>query len=90
VLFGSQFKLTDNLVLDWYIIGAHIGGSSGELNFTASLTPAEQQDIRNTLDEANIPFIDIEHDINANGGRITSKGAWAGFRGFTVNLGWRF
>ena len=90
VLFGSQFKLTNNLVLDWYIIGAHIGGSSGELNFTANLTPAEQQNIRNTLDKADIPFIDIEHDINANGGRITSKGAWAGFRGFTVNLGWRF
>ena len=90
VLFGSQFMLSKNLVLDWYIIGAHIGGSSGELNFAASLTPAEQADLRQTLDEVDIPFFKIQHDINANGGTITSKGAWAGIRGFTVNLGWRF
>jgi hypothetical protein len=60
------------------------------LNFTASLTPAEQADLRSTLDNIDIPFFKIEHDINSNGGRITSKGAWAGFRGFAINLGWRF
>jgi hypothetical protein len=90
LLFGSQFHLGDHLILDWYIIGAHIGGSSGELNFTASLTPVEQADLRSTLDNVDIPFFQIEHEINSNGGRITSKGAWAGFRGFAINLGWRF
>jgi hypothetical protein len=26
ILFGNQFRLSNNLILDWYIIGAHIGG----------------------------------------------------------------
>ena len=90
VLFGNQFRLSDNFILDLYIIGAHIGASSGELNFTANLTAQEQADIRSTLDNIDIPFFKIEHEINSNGGRITSKGAWAGFRGLALNLGWRF
>jgi hypothetical protein len=92
LLLGSQYRLGKHFTLDWWIIGAHIGSSNGELNFTASppLTATEQADLRSTLDEVDIPFFSIEHNINANGGTITSKGAWAGFRGFALNLGFRF
>ena len=87
---GSQFKLAKCLTLDWWIIGAHFGASDGNLDFTANLTPSEQADLRSTLDDIDIPFFNIEHNINANGGTITSKGAWAGFRGFAINIGYRF
>lgn len=90
VLLGSQFSLSKNFILDWWILGGHFGSSSGSLNFVASLTPPEQDDIRSTLDEANIPLFNIEHDINSNGGVIRSEGAWLGFRGFALNLGYRF
>ena len=90
VLFGNQFRLSDNLVLDFWIIGGHIGGSSGQLDFVSPLTPAEQEDLRETLDDLSIPFFDIEYNIHSNGGTITSRGAWAGFRGLGVNLGVRF
>ena len=90
LLFGSQFRLSKCMTLDWWILGAHWGGSSGQLDFASPLTASEQQDLRESLDEVDIPFFDIEHDINANGGTIRTRGAWAGFRGFAVNLGWRF
>lgn len=90
LLIGSQFTLSKCLTLDWWILGAHWGGSSGQLDFVSTLSPSEQEDLRQTLDEVDIPFFDIEHEIDGNGGRIRSRGAWAGFRGFALNLGWRF
>jgi hypothetical protein len=90
ILFGNQFSLGENLVLDLWILGGHFGTSNGQLDFTATLTPSEQDDLRSTLDEVDIPLFNIEHSIHANGGTIRSKGAWLGFRGFVVNLGWRF
>ncbi len=90
LLLGSQFSLSKKFIVDWWIVGGHFGSSSGSLNFVASLTPAEQSDLRTTLDNADIPLFKIEYDINSNGGTIRSKGAWAGFRGFAVNLGYRF
>ena len=90
LLLGSQFRLSKNFILDWWVVGGHFGSSIGNLNFVASLTPQEQADLRATLDEIDIPLFNIEHDINSNGGTIRSKGAWAGFRGFALNLGYRF
>ena len=90
LLLGSQFRLSKNFILDWWVFGGHFGSSTGNLNFVASLTPPEQADLRATLDEIDIPLFNIEHDINSNGGTISSKGAWAGFRGFALNLGYRF
>jgi hypothetical protein len=90
LLAGSHFSLGKHFVLDWWILGAHFGGSNGQLDFTATLTPSEQADLRSTLDEVDIPFFDIEHNIHGNGGTIRSRGAWAGFRGFALNLGYRF
>lgn len=90
ILFGSQYRLSKKFVLDWWILGGHFGHSNGDLKFTASLSPSDQADLKSTLDDLDIPLIKIKHDINANGGTITSDGAWAGFRGFGLNLGYRF
>jgi len=90
LLLGSQFNLGKRLVLDLWIIGGHFGSSNGNLRFAASLTPQEQDDIRQTLSEADIPLFNITYDINSNGGSIRSKGAWVGFRGLALNLGFRF
>lgn len=90
LLVGSQHKLSNKFVLDWWIVGGHFGTSSGSLDFVASLTPQEQANIRETLDAVDIPLFNIAYDINSNGGTIRSEGAWAGFRGFAINLGYRF
>jgi hypothetical protein len=90
LLFGNQFQIGKHIIVDLWIIGGHFGSSNGSLRFTASLTPQEQDDIRQTLANTDIPLFDISYDINSNGGTITSKGAWIGFRGLAVNLGLRF
>lgn len=90
LLAGSQFNFGKHFVLDWWIAGFHFGGSSGQLDFAATLTPVEQADIRSTLDQVDIPFFKIKHNIHGNGGEISSKGGWAGFRGFAINLGYTF
>jgi hypothetical protein len=90
LLFGTQFSLSKNLMLDCWILGGHYGASGGELQFTATLNQQEQDDLRKTLDETDIPLIKLEYDINSNGGSIRSKGGWAGFRGLALNLVYRF
>jgi hypothetical protein len=90
ILFGNQFHLGKRITLDLWLIGGHFGSSNGNLKFTASLTPQEQEDIKQTLSNTDIPLFDIQYDINSNGGTITSKGAWIGFRGLALNLGIRF
>ena len=90
ILLGSQIKLSKSLVLDWWILGGHFGSSNGDLKFTAALAPSGQADVKSTLDDMDIPLFKIKYDINANGGTISTKGAWAGFRGFGLNLGYRF
>lgn len=90
LLMGSQFKLGKSVVLDWWILGGHFGSSDGTLDFATPLTTTEQADLRASLDNIDIPLFNIEYNIHANGGTISSKGAWAGFRGFGLNLGIRF
>ncbi|HAO04795.1 MAG: DUF3575 domain-containing protein [Chitinophagaceae bacterium] len=90
ILFGSQFKLSKNFVLDWWILGGHFGSSNGNLKFTAALSPSDQADLKSTLDDLDLPLFKIKYEINDKGGTISSKGAWAGFRGFGLNLGYRF
>lgn len=90
ILLGHQFRLSGNLLMDFWILGGHFGSSSGQLSFIASLTPQEQDELEQSLDNIDIPLFNIEHDINSNGGIIRSKGAWAGFRGLALNLVYRF
>ena len=89
LLLGSQFRISNSVVLDWWILGGHYGNSNGSLTVVTPLTTTEQDDIRATLADIDIPLFKIDYNINANGGTITSKGAWAGFRGFGINLGIR-
>lgn len=90
LLMGSQFRISNSIVLDWWILGGHYGSSNGNLTFNSSLTQTEQDDLKTTLDDIDIPLFKIENSVNANGVTITSKGAWAGLRGFGINLGVRF
>lgn len=77
-------------MLDWWILGGHFGSSNGNLKFTAALSPSDQADLKSTLDDLDLPLFKIKYEINDKGGTISSKGAWAGFRGFGLNLGYRF
>lgn len=90
LMIGSQFKLSKLLYLDWWILGASIGSAKGNLVATTPLNPLEQQELRNQINNIEIPFTEIRSDVNSTGATITTTGSIAGARGLGINLGFRF
>lgn len=93
LMIGAQWFLgkQDNFVLDAWFIGAHYGKSSGNLDGVTdrTLTPIEQQQAQQELDNLDIPVVDYKATVNANGANIKVDGPWAGIRA-GVSLGYRF
>jgi hypothetical protein len=90
LMLGSQFKLSERLYLDWWIIGASIGSANGTLVAATPLNPLEQQDLRNQLANIEIPFTKIKYEVNNQGATVTTTGSMVGARGLGLNLGIRF
>lgn len=90
LLLGSQFKLSNTLYLDWWIIGASFGGASGNLVARSALSETEQVDLKNALDDLNVPLTTIRSEVNANGATVSTNGNVVGVRGLGINLGVRF
>ncbi len=96
LLLGTQFNIAKKLVLDFYIIGAHYGSSSGTIdavNISPAMTTAqERQALQDQLDEFKEvgPFKFDGKVTSATSATITSTGPWAGIRGLGLSLGLRF
>ena len=90
LLFGSNFQLSKNLYLDWWIIGASIGGANGNLAAIIQLSPDEQISLKNTIDNVNVPFTKIQSAVNSNGATVSTTGTMVGLRGLGLNIGYRF
>lgn len=91
MLLGTQFNLGKNLVLDWWIVGGHYGSSKGTLrgNSTQSFSEIEQANLKQELDELDLPLVETTSEVTANSAKIIADGPWGGVRsGFT--LGYRF
>ena len=90
---GIQFRLTDNVALDWRIIGPGYGTGSGTLKGTPDrdLTPDEQQEVRDQIDDLeDIPFVKIQSkEVSAKGIEFKTKSPWAGIR-TALSIGYRF
>ena len=89
---GSQFRLSNSLSLDWWIIGPNYGGASGDMNFIGALSSSEQAELRTRLEEIkqDAPLNIIEsYTVTGNGASIQVKGPWAGVRG-GLNLAFHF
>ncbi|MFZ4058322.1 MAG: DUF3575 domain-containing protein [Ferruginibacter sp.] len=90
---GAQWKLSDKVYLDWWIIGGNFGQGKGNLKFTGALLPSEQTDIIDQIEKLkdDLPFNVIEsYTVNGQGATIFAKGPWAGLRGMGFNIGIRF
>lgn len=93
LMVGAQFFLNKqhNLVLDFWIAGAHYGAGKGDFSLTSNvvLTPEMQAQLKKEIENLDIPFVEYTVETNPNGARIKVDGPWAGFRsGFS--LGYRF
>lgn len=93
LMVGVQFFLTksQNLVLDFWIAGAHYGSGKGDFNLTSDvvLTPEMQAQLKEEIENLDIPFVDYTVETNANGAKIKVDGPWAGFRS-GLSIGYRF
>lgn len=95
LMLGYQWMLGEkkNIIIDWGIIGAHYGGSSGKLNgdLSRALEEKEQADLKNILDEnlSDIPLFKFTSEVGPNSTKITEKGAWAFPRAY-LSIGFRF
>lgn len=79
-MIGSQWKLTDLIYLDWWILGPHYGSSNGNITGTKSLSFEEEIGLRTALqDLEDLPFVE-GYEVDPNGARVNIKGPWGGVR----------
>lgn len=92
ILVGAQWNLGRSMVLDWWIVGPHLGNGDGEIIGVSPrpLTGAEQADLKETLETNDLPFgIKSTATVNANGFNVQLNGPMAGLRA-GVQIGFRF
>jgi hypothetical protein len=96
IMIGSQFRLSNKVTLDWYILGAHIKSDKFNISATSSvaMTSAQQEDARKFFaDKNNIndtPLANFEAVVTANSIAVKSQKTGAGLSGFGLALGFRF
>ncbi len=93
LMVGAQFFLTRsrNLVLDFWIAGAHYGKGQGDFILTSDvvLTPDMQARLRQEIEDLDIPYVNYTVETNSSGAKVNVDGPWAGFR-TGLSLGYRF
>ena len=91
IMFGAQWSLGKHLCLDWWILGPHYGVSSGEMTGVPSpdLTPQEQADVRQNMEDMDIPMVKKTVEVSANKVAMVFDGPWAGIRA-GISVGFKF
>lgn len=91
LMMGAQWSLGRHLCLDWWIFGPHYGTSEGDFLGKSSvpLTPAEQEEIRQQLEDLEIPLVESTIKVDANSAALKLKGPWAGIRA-GISFGFKF
>lgn len=89
LMLGAQFKLSNKIYLDWWILGPQYGSSKGSLKGDKNMNAQEQQDLRNELNGLDIPLTKFTYNVNSTGATMDFKGPWAGVRS-GLCIGFRF
>lgn len=91
IMFGAQWPLGKHMCLDWWILGPHYGSGTGNFTGVSSqpLTPDEQSNLKQELEDLDIPFTNKTVNVNANGASLKLDGPWAGIRA-GILLGFKF
>jgi len=90
---GAQWKLNDNLTLDWWILGPNYGVMKGNFVTNSTLNDDEQTNMFYQLfkiTEGISPKIIESFDVKSNGTSFIVNGPWGGIRAMGINLGYRF
>lgn len=91
LLFGAQWKLGEHISLDWWILGPHYGNGKGDFAGVSNqpLTPVEQDQIRQAIDDLDIPLTKKTYTVNSGGATMNLDGPWGGIRS-GIAIGFRF
>jgi hypothetical protein len=91
LLIGVQKYLGKHISLDLWIIGPHYGNGKGDFTGTSTvpLTTDEQNDLRQELEDFDLPFGTKKVTVNANGANVKLDGPFGGVRS-GVTIGVRF
>ncbi len=89
LMIGSQFRLSNRVYLDWWILGPNYGSSKGDLTGKKTMDATEQQDLRDELADLDIPLTEFTYNVNSTGATMNFKGPWAGLRS-GLCIGFRF
>lgn len=91
LMLGAQWMLSKHISLDWWIVGGHFGTSKGDVVGVSSraLSPNEQQQIREELEDIELPSGDMDVTVTANRATVKLDDPWAGLRA-GLSLGFRF
>lgn len=91
LLIGSQFSLGKYIALDLWIIGPHYGSAKGDFSGTSSqpLTQTEQDNLRQELEDFDIPLTDKTITVTSGGANVKLSGPFAGVRS-GITIGFKF
>jgi hypothetical protein len=89
LMIGAQFKLSNKIYLDWWVLGPNYGSSKGSLSGQKNMDAQEQQDLRDELSSLDIPLTKFTYNVNSTGATMDFKGPWAGLRS-GICIGFRF
>lgn len=90
-MLGAQWSIAKYLCLDWWILGPHYGVSTGDMSGITSpaLTTQEQADVRQSIEDMDIPMVKKTAEVSANKVAMIFDGPWAGLRA-GISIGIRF
>jgi len=91
IMIGAQWSLGKHVCLDWWIVGAHFGISSGNFEALSSLplSEADQQEVEDRLNDIEIPMFEQQVTVTSSGAKMVFDGPWGGLRG-GLSLGVKF
>jgi hypothetical protein len=90
IMFGAQWTLGDNWVLDWWILGAGFGSQKASISGTGQFSADNQADIKESIADIDMPGIDLTTTVTSSSVTVDYKSTLPAFRGFGLCLGYRF
>lgn len=91
ILLGLQKNIGKFLALDLWFLGPHAGAGKAKLTGISSspLSAQEQQNVKDALDDIDIPLLKPSYEISADKVVVKADGPWAGLR-MGISFGIRF
>jgi hypothetical protein len=89
LMFGSQWKLSNRVSLDFWIVGVGFGSSTIELEGTGDFSQSDRDDFDENIADISVPGGEVEGTMTSNTVNISYTNHIA-FRGLGLAIGYIF